>query len=517
MVIPPSVSRRRFIAGTAASMAAAWSATAWAQRTADPASAAFRHGVASGDPLSDRVILWTRVTPPSTGSAGAPITVSWQIAEDEQLSTIVGRGTVDTSAARDFTVKIDAANLRPGRPYYFAFEAGGERSLIGRTRTLSERADRLRFASVSCANYPAGFFNVYGCVARRDDLDFVIHLGDYIYEFANGTYGDGSLNNRVPLPPGEAVTLADYRQRFASYRTDADLQLAHSRHPFIAVWDDHEVANNAWSGGAETHTDKQGPWAERKAAATRAYMEWMPVREASGGAPLYRAFKIGDLADLLMLDTRTFRDRQVAGDDTQRLADPKRSMLGGSQESWLFDRLRSSERSGTAWRLLGQQVMFANITPPGIKVRNIDHWDGYPAARQRVFDMLTSERITNVAVLTGDIHSSWGLDLPRDPYTGNRPAGGVGSLAVEIVTPAISSPPLFSIEGARETAPLLRVVAPHIKYLEGDSRGYVVAEITRERVVADWHLVPGVAERSLVEKHAARYVCERGASRLMAG
>jgi alkaline phosphatase D len=244
----------------------------------------------------------------------------------------------------------------------------------------------------------------------------------------------------------------------------------------------------------------------------------MPVREPQGAAGvLYRAFRIGDLADLLMLDTRSLRDRQVTGDDVAGLADPKRSLLGAAQESWLFDRLRASDRSGTAWRLLGQQVMFASITPPGIKVRNVDQWDGYPAARQRVFDMLASERMSNVAILTGDIHSSWAVDLPRDPYAGYRPDVGGSSLAIELVTPAISSPPLYSIEGVRETAPLLRLVAPHIRYLEGESRGYTVAEVTRERLVADWHLVPGVSERSSAETRAARFVCERGSSRLVAG
>lgn len=517
MLIGSRLSRRQFMAGTAAALAA-WPRGGSSQTIAIAPAGPFQHGVASGDPLTDRVILWTRVTPPQASGAQSPIDVRWQIAEDERLAQVVARGTVPAAAERDFTVKVDAPDLRPGRLYYFAFEAGGERSPIGRTRTLPDRADRLRFASVSCANYPAGFFNVYRCVAGRDDLDLVIHLGDYIYEFADGVYGDGAKTGRVPTPAGEAITLADYRLRYAAYRLDPDLQEAHRVHPFVTVWDDHEVVNNAWSEGAPAHTPDKGTWADRKHAATRAYMEWMPVREAPGGGGfLYRAFRVGNLLDLLMLDTRTLRDRQASGDDPAEIADPQRSLLGAAQEAWLFERLRASQRSGTAWRLLGQQVMFASITPPGITVRNIDQWDGYPAARQRVLDLLERERMSDVAVLTGDIHSSWANDLPRNPFSGYRPSSGTGSLAVEIVTPAVSSPPLFSIEGVREATPLLRVVSPHVKYLEGDSRGYVVGDVTRERLVAEWYHVPSVVERSPRESRGARFVCERGSSRLMAG
>ncbi|HEX5107590.1 MAG TPA: alkaline phosphatase D family protein [Vicinamibacterales bacterium] len=512
MLIVPPLSRRRFIMATAS--AAAWPLLAAAQETRSHEAGLFQHGVASGDPLTDRVILWTRVTPARSGYG--PIAVRWQVAADERLTQIAASGTADASEDRDFTVKIDAANLRPGRPYYFAFESGGERSPIGRTRTLPERTDRIRLASVSCANYPAGFFNVYRCVANRDDLDAVVHLGDYIYEFANGVYGDGSKTGR-PVESAEAITLADYRRRYALYRLDEDLQEVHRRHPFVTVWDDHEVANNAWSRGAQDHTAAKGDWQVRKAAAHRAYREWMPVREGPGEFHLYRSFRFGDLADLVMLDTRSFRDRQPNGDDLAAVADPKRSMLGAQQESWLFDRLRASQRAGAPWRLIGQSVMFATITPPGIRVRAVDQWDGYPAARRRIFDFIAAEKMPDIAILTGDIHSSWANDLPRDPLSGYQGTTGAGSLAVELVTPAVSSPPLFSIDGVRETAPLLRVVSPHIKYLDGENRGYIVADVTRERLTADFYVVPSVTERSPRETLAARYVCEAGSLRLAAG
>src|SRR5688572_7516059 len=398
-----TISRRQFIRAAAAS-AAAWPATLRAQREGGGTGRVFRHGVASGDPLTDRVMLWTRATPLSSGGA-RPLEVRWQIANDEAVTQIVDSGTAQASSDRDFTVKVDAANLRPGRQYFYAFEAGGERSPVGRTRTLPESGvDRVRLASVSCSNYPAGYFNVYRCLANRADLDAVLHLGDYIYEFANGRYGDGSASGRLPLPAGEASTLEDYRDRYATYRSDIDLQEAHRRHPFIAVWDDHESANDAWSGGAGNHESSQGSWASRLAGAYRAYLEWMPIRESSDPKiHLYRSFRFGDLADLVMLDTRGLRDQQAIGTDAKMLADPARSLLGATQEAWFFDQLRNSQRAGSRWRVIGQQILFTPLSPPGFPVANTDVWDGYAPARNRVFDLLASEQISDVAVLTGAI------------------------------------------------------------------------------------------------------------------
>ena len=229
------ITRREFIQTATVSAAAIPLAIRAQQSQGDSGSRLFRHGVASGDPLTDRVMLWTRVSPPET-RAFAPIEVGWQIASDEALTQIVARGSASTAEARDYTVKVDAGGLRPGRIYYYAFTVGGERSPVGRTKTLPERGNaRLRLASVSCSNYPAGYFNVYRCIANRPDLDAVVHLGDYIYEFANGRFGDGTAAGRVPIPRGEAVTLEDYRHRYATYRSDIDLQEAHRVHPFIVV------------------------------------------------------------------------------------------------------------------------------------------------------------------------------------------------------------------------------------------------------------------------------------------
>ena len=508
------ISRRQFIQNASVSAAALPFALRAEQAAPDPSVRLFRHGVASGDPLTDRVILWTRVTAPASPRT-SPIDVEWQIASDEKLAQVVARGTTQAAAEKDFTVNVDAGNLRPGRTYYYAFNAGGERSPIGRTKTLPDRADRLRVASVSCSNYPAGYFNVYRCLANRPDLDAVIHLGDYIYEFANGRYGDGTESGRVPLPRGEAVTLEDYRNRYATYRSDIDLQEAHRVHPFVVVWDDHELANDAWSGGAGNHDASEGDWATRRAGAYRAYLEWMPIRESTQpGIRLYRTFRFGDLADLLMLDTRGLRDQQVLGTDAAGLADPKRSLLGPEQEAWLFDQLRGSQRAGTRWRILGQQILFAPLSLPGLPVQRPDVWDGYPAARDRVFDVLTRDTITDVAVLTGDIHSSWALDIPRNPWAGYNATTGAGSLAVELVTPAISSPPFFASTQQRDLVRALQPLARHLKYLEGESRGYILLDVTRDRLQADWYHVATVTERSDRESKSTSFVCERGSSRL---
>jgi alkaline phosphatase D len=527
-----SLSRRQFVLAAAAS-ATGWPLILRAQRETPASgtlaastlqgrtpstSSVFQHGVASGDPLRDRVILWTRVTAPAGTSVSNAITVRWKVALDEGLTRIIASDTVETSAVCDYTVKIDAGNLSAGRPYFYAFEALGEQSPVGRTKTLpQDDVQRLRFASVSCSNYPAGYFNVYRCLANRPDLDAVIHLGDYIYEFANGVYGDGSAFGRVPLPAGEAVTLSDYRQRYATYRTDIDLQAAHRQHPFIVVWDDHELANDAWSGGAVNHNARDGDWEVRKRAAYQAYLEWMPIRESSSpGIHLYRTFRFGRLADLVMLDTRSLRDKQAPRNDATQLARPDRTLLGATQEAWLFDELKASKRAGTSWRLLGQQILFSPLAPPGTRIQNADVWDGYPAARERVLAFLERERVDNLAVLTGDVHSSWAIDVPRHQrgdraYDGRT---GRGSIAVELVAPAISSPPLFTDAAMRDRSSLLKLFAPHLKYLEGESRGYVLLDITRRRLQADWYFVPTVAERTSRETKATSFVCERGSSRL---
>lgn len=508
-----SLSRREFLWSAAASgLLVPFAARVAAQLNS---SRLFRHGVASGDPLADRVILWTRLTQ----SRATATDVRWRVATDVALTRVVTSGSVRTGERRDFTVKVDVGGLEPSTIYYYQFEVGRDRSPIGRTKTLpAGEVPRLRLALASCSNYPFGFFNVYRCIANRADLDAVIHLGDYIYEFENGRYGDGTKLGRVPDPVGETITLADYRRRYAIYRTDPDLQEAHRQHPFVTVWDDHELANNAWSGGGENHNPEkgEGDWASRRAAAWRAYLEWMPVREPAGrSVRLYRSFQFGRLADLVMLDTRALRDRQVAPDDVAALAGEHRTMMGIAQEAWLFDELRESQRAATTWRLLGQQVLFARLTPQGQRVRSADSWDGYQAARERVLDFIDRERVRDVVILTGDVHSSWALDVPRNPWDGYTARSGQGSLAVEVVTPAISSPPPFTDGQGRERAAALKIALPHLKFMDGENRGYVVLDVTPARLQTDWFFVPTVVERSDKETHATGFVTERGSSHLV--
>lgn len=481
----------------------------------------FRHGVASGDPLSDRVVLWTRVTPPFDSAQGRPvdyaqgtpagqtgtIDVEWMVARDPRMSRVVGRGSARTSAARDFTVKIDAASLDPATTYYYRFAALREQSPIGRTRTLPiSSVDRIRFALASCANYPFGFFNVYGRIAARADLDAVLHLGDYFYEYANANYGnrpgvgDGKAFGRIPAPNRELVALNDYRTRYAQYREDPDLQAAHRQHPFIVIWDDHEFANNSWSGGAQNHQANEGSWPTRRRAAAQAWREWMPVRVDGEDVLGYRRFTFGGLADLFMLDTRIVgRDEQVAtAKDVASIERASRQLLGATQETWLFGGLRDSVRAKRPWQILGQQIMFSPQAAMGTPGGATDSWEGYRAARTRVFDAAASAGTSHLVVFTGDVHSSWAYDIARDPFATYHPQSGRGAIGSEIVTSSVTSPSGLNAERA---AALLKA-RPHLKYVEGEHRGYVVVDMTRERLQADWWFVPTVMERSSAELRA---------------
>ncbi len=515
------VTRRRFLVESGLSLSAAPLAAlvrpeeSLAGQTVSRLRGPFRHGVASGDPRPDRVLLWTRVS-----GASGDVRVRWTMATNAALTRGVTRGETRTGAARDFTVKVDVTGLAPATTYYYRFDALGVPSVVGRTRTLpAARARRVRLAVMSCSNYPHGYFNAYGRVAERNDLDAVLHLGDYIYDFEQGRYFDPDLATARPVdPPTEITALDDYRRRYALYRTDPDLQAAHQQHPFIAVWDDHEIANNAWKGGAQNHQPDEGDYFVRRDAAYQAFMEWLPVRDpGTARQPLiYRSFAIGDLADLTMLDTRLIgRDVQVDRTDITRLDDPARSLLGTAQEGWLGDELRESVRANSRWQILGQQVMFAPQSVAGATAGNPDSWDGYRAARTRLYDLVERLKVPNLVVLTGDVHSSWAFDLPRRPDQGYDPATGRGSIGVEIVGPAVSSPTPFSAADAETRTAATMKARPHLRYLDGVSRGYVVMDITRDRLQADWWLLPTVKQRSNEQRFAKGLVCEAGSRHLV--
>lgn len=467
----------------------------------------FSHGVASGDPLSDRVVLWTRISPEATGAVG----VAWEIAEDPDFDRIVNGGGVTTDESLDYTVKVDADALDPATTYYYRFRAQQRVSPIGRTRTAPDgAADRLRFAVASCSKYSEGYFVAYRAIAARHDLDAVIHLGDYIYE--NGDTGPV----RPHLPPYEIVTLADYRQRYAQYRADPDLQEAHRQHPFITVWDDHESTNNSWSDGADNHQASEGDWFERKAVAQRAYSEWMPIRVESPDR-IFRKLSFGDLLDLILLDTRLWgRDQQVDPQDVAAIEDAERTILGFDQEDWLREQLLASTAQ---WRVIGQQVIFSQwkITAApnsegGGRVGNNDSWDGYEASRRRTYQVLRDNAVSNVVVLTGDVHSSWAMEFTEDPNNPDAydPETGEGSLGVEFVAPGVTN--TFPVPGLES---VFLAANPHIKWADGEHRGYFVLDFDASRAQAAWFHFERVDDPAAEERFAIAFSTAAGAAHLV--
>ena len=444
--------------------------------------APFYHGIASGDPLADRVILWTRVTPEVANTES--IEVQWQIATDTLFENIVNYGTVQTNGSKDFTVKIDADNLEAYTFYYYRFYALGKYSLIGRTKTAPNAAsDNLRFAVVSCSNYEAGYFNAYRNIADQNNVDAVIHLGDYIYEYGNGQYGDTRLHE----PANEIVNLGDYRTRHAHYKLDPDLRFIHQNFPFITTWDDHESANNSWSGGAANHDEgTEGDWNDRKTASIRAYYEWMPLRQPdmNDNERIYRKINYGDLADVFVLDTRLeARSVQVGTTFADNINDADRYMIGVEQMEWLTSELSASTAQ---WKIIAQQVMIAPLQVAGVQI-NVDQWNGYPAERARLLDHIWNNDIENVVVLTGDIHTAWANDIPYSNYDADT---GDGSVAVEFVTTSVTSPGFPFAVGAN----IIRLLNNHVKYVDLAEHGFFVLDLKADKAQADWHIVPTLTE-----------------------
>ncbi|MBP9033641.1 MAG: alkaline phosphatase D family protein [Pseudomonadales bacterium] len=502
----PPLDRRGFLA--AASVAAAIGVSGCASTKDHRGTERFVHGVASGDPGPDRVVIWTRLD----GATGAEA-LEWLVAREPGLRRVVRRGRVVADPSNDFCCKIDVDRLEPGTTYFYAFRIRDQCSAVGRTRTLARQGvENLRFAVAACANYQQGSFAAYDHIAGLESLDAVLHLGDYIYE-----YGDQSAG-RLPIdPPHEILTLADYRRRYAFYRRDPALQACHREHPFIAVWDDHESANNAWRDGAGNHDPaREGAWSERRAAAIQAWREWMPVRDAASRSPIHRSFRFGDLADLVMLDTRLEGREQPLASPRDIAANPGRELLGSAQETWLLDELDASQARGTRWRLLGQQVVFAplgNFNP--------DQWDGYPQARRRILEHMRRAGIDNVVILTGDIHSSWALDVAIDPYDPARydRQSGRGAQAVEFVTPGIASEPLGNYLARRDPDAHARMVEaipgqPHLRFADHANRGFVSLEVNVERVEASWHFVAAPTDPHSRVERAHRETVRAGENHL---
>lgn len=508
----------------------------------------FKHGVASGDPLADRVIIWTRVDVEARWLRRARIPVGFVVAEDKKFRRLVRRGVAVTSRRRDFTVKVDLVGLQPGKTYYYRFNTFTAASPVGTTKTMtSGHLDELKLAVMSCSNYPAGYFNVY-TEAAESGADAVLHLGDYIYEYGVGGYASENADEigrgYLPNNDTELLTLADYRRRYAQYRSDPGLQALHAACPWICVWDDHEVANDAWLDGAENHQPDEGSWERRRFVAQKAYFEWLPIRPAEPGnrEKIFRSFSFGDLVDLHMLDTRLIgRDEQlnyanyfpdaVTFDVVSFLADignPDRTILGDEQLAWLQGKLATSTG---LYQVLGQQVLMGKMEIPAellaglvnpdpalfaqlaelatLKGRflagdptltpeeiaristtlpyNLDAWDGYPVEREKVYG---AARLAdqNVVVLAGDTHNSWANDLID--VTGTP-------IGVEFATASVSSPGLEGILGLDAlTAPpaeqVLEVLIDRLKYTNVLDRGFMTVTFSREQALAEWTYVDNI-------------------------
>ncbi|KAI5863560.1 PhoD-like phosphatase-domain-containing protein [Durotheca rogersii] len=532
----------------------------------DPSKLNFTHGIASGDPYDDSVILWTRAAPssennqsnvtvsgyvplydhstePYVAKSDSPVCVDWKISTSKTFEKLADFGTVYTSSDIDFTIKVEAKRLKPSTTYYYQFAIcnSNNRSPIGRTKTIpspdDEVTDPIRFAVYSCSNYPFGFFNAYGNPVRKDSVDYVIHLGDYIYEYANGEYGWGNAYDRIPLPDRQIITLYDYRKRLATYRTDIDLLASHQYFPWIPVWDDHEVADNIWkSGSSEMNNTEESFIADggvsvdqRKMNAVRAYFEWMPIRQVDmdDNLRIWRNFKFGNLFDLVMLDTRVY-DRAITDVywNTRYISEiqneASRTLMGPRQEAWFYNTLRDSSARGATWRVIGNQIVFSRINTSAATGEdlpfNFDQWDGYLANRNRTFHTLYENKVNNNVFLAGDSHASWVSDLvwlgehPYDPETGS------GSVGVEFAGSAVSSPSPagqnITIAAANAASDWLTAANAELQWQDLYYRGYYELYISHERVDAAFFGVPTTTLHNGYEIPLANFTVLAGENRL---
>ncbi|NUF43568.1 alkaline phosphatase D family protein [Acinetobacter pittii] len=512
----------------------------------------FLHGVASGDPLQDKVILWTRLTPVDFS---APLKVTWEIATDDQFKQNLKTGTVQTNKTDDFTVKVDATGLQAGMTYYYRFRFGSKVSPVGQTKTLPVTTNKVSFAVCSCSNYPAGYFYVYREMAKQN-VDVVIHLGDYIYEYGADGYATedaAKLGRTLPSDNNkEIIKLDDYRKRYALYRQDKDLQAVHQRHPFIVIWDDHELANDTWREGGENHQSNEGPFLERKLAALQAYFEWMPIRPVSSTDHLniYRQFNFGSLVQLTMLDTRIIaRDKQLeytdymiaSGLDAQKfqadLTDPKRTLMGYTQRDWLVDKLKQSTAT---WNVIGQQVLMSKMWIPAellaslgqitsggtspdtlakmnaqitelviLKLR-LEQGDPTLTVQEKArvttlvpynldaWDGYYAEREflydklaelnKKIIVLAGDTHNAW------TSYLYSQKGEYVG---VELATSSVSSPGLekylsIPLAQLQQFEFAFTTLIDELAYCNLNQRGYLMVTLDDKQVLSDWIFVDSI-------------------------
>jgi alkaline phosphatase D len=463
----------------------------------DPAQTPFCFGVASGDPYTNSVVIWTKIISESVEKES----VHWEVATDTSMQRVVQSGVISTDRSSAFTVKADVQNLEPGMTYFYRFQHKDRYSPIGRTKTApAGNPSRLSFAVVSCADYQAGYFNAFGDIARRNDLDAVVHLGDYIYEYGPWRQGRKRMlkkQYRHHIPDKTCTTLQDYRTRYGQYRTDRQLQEAHRLHPFIVIWDDHEVANNSNVSGTDGNPAGGEAWEQRKAEGRQAYFEWLPIRE-NPDRSIIRSFSYGNLADMWMLDGRLEgRSPQARGKEDPAWQSPNRHMLGETQTDWL---LKGIKNSTARWKIIGNQVIFSPLNDSKVFDRRpsiaMDRWDGYPAERQHIFDFFSQHQLKNIVVITGDVHTSWAFELTGNPSDPNAydPKTGKGVMGAEFVSPSVTS---FNFD---EVVPKIIVAEakrrfkkhknnPHLRYLDLTHHGYMTLTLTPGRAQADWFFI----------------------------
>lgn len=472
----------------------------------DQSMAPFYHGVASGDPLEDAVIIWTRVTPVNNES----VNVEWEVSTSNSFTDVIKSGTTTTDSTSDFTVKIDVKGLAANTKYYYRFNTLDKSSPVGETKTINNTNEGdLKLGVVSCSNYEWGYFAAYKHLAEKD-LDAVLHLGDYFYEYAPGKYGDTTIG-RFNIPPREILSLDDYRTRYALYRTDKDLQVVHQKHPFIAIWDDHEITNNAYISGAENHQDDEGSYDERKSIATQAYYEWLPIRENASNE-IYRSFKFGELADLIMLDERLAGRTKQA--DSLAQVDDSYTMLGAKQLGWFKEQL--SSKSST-WKIIGNQVIFSPLDVSKLRPNspaNLDAWDGYSVERDGIVAHLVQNNIDDVVFLTGDTHTSWAFEVPESL---KNYAQSNASAAVEFGTTSITSANWNEGRTDEETLGAEKIVLgsnSHLKFINARDHGYLVLTVSSSEVKSDWYYVENIKTKDSQEKLAKSISVTQGTNKL---
>ena len=499
----------------------------------------FTHGVASGEPSAHSALLWTRYI------GSKPARLRFEVSESADFAHVAAGGTAVADPAHDWCAKAVAKGLRPATWYHYRFIApDGTISGVGRTRTLPDGpTDRFRMAVFSCANLGFGYFNSYAHAADADAFELAVHLGDYLYEYDHDTYPTEKqrVSGRTPLPLTEAVHLADYRQRYASYRSDPDLLRLHQLYPMLAVFDDHETANDSWKGGAENHTPStEGPWAARKKAAMQARSEWLPISDDT-----YARYDIGDLATLFRLETRlTARDKQfdlsgvvkgMAPDQAEAALkafhdgaymDPKRTMMGPAQEKWLADGMKASVKSGRKWQVLVQQVVMGSmLLPPTVSLDldpetaklaasrmagllaataagipfNMDSWDGYPAARKRLLDSARAAE-ANLVVLSGDSHNAWAFEHPGAgvEFGGTSVTSPGAESYLPFVKPTTLARALVGANGA-------------LKWCDTSRRGYLAVELTPAKAACEWRFADSVKKRDPRHSDTTRLAANHGA------